>query len=142
MKSSHPAKRLALTAFVSALLVSCSVHQDEGSEPGKGGKVVATNIDFQDQNCIKQGLPVALDLKNESAAPTVRVRWSFYVNQKDHSTDLAAFDRMTSMNDPNRATDRIIQPGETFRVCSTAPAIQGSFSAENLEYRVSIEETS
>jgi hypothetical protein len=113
----------------------------DGDAPSdQAGEIVASQIDFEDVDCIKKGLPIAVYLTNESSRPTVRVGWSFSVNQKGHSTDLAGFsEQVKAMTDPSRQTDRIIQPGETYKVCSTAPEITVALPPAELEYRVHID---
>jgi hypothetical protein len=128
-----PGQLLAL-----ALLSACSTEGSEAddAESSAPATVIATQIDFGDQECIQQGLPIALHLKNNADRPTSRVSWTFSVNEKNHSTDLAEFtDYAITLTDPARKTDRIIQPGETFKVCSSPPDLRGSPAGE-LEYHV------
>jgi hypothetical protein len=125
-----------------AILSSCSAGEpDTEVSDGAGvAKVVATQIDFDDEECAQQGLPVALHLKNNGNMPTSLVFWEFRVNEKNHSTNLAEHtDYAKTLTDPNRRTDRIIQPRETFKVCSSPPDLLGKAHSEQLEYRVEVD---
>lgn len=128
--------------FALAVLTSCSQEESVAgdAEGSAAANVVATQIDFNDQDCAGQGLPIALHITNNADKPTSMVFWSFSVYEKDHSTDLAEYTEIgAKMNDPSRRTDRIIQPGETFKVCSSAPQLLGNASPENLEYGVQLD---
>lgn len=99
--------------------------------------VIAESIDFADEECAAQGLPIALVLKNNGADATRSVSWHFAVNRVNHSDNLTALDMGTPFTDTNRRTDRVIAPGESFKVCSSAPRIEGyAPDSKELEYRV------
>lgn len=124
----------------SLMLSACGVGAESNSEPvdvSAEQSILADSIDFADKDCATQGLPIAIVLKNNSAQPTRSVSWHFAVSRVNHSDNLTTLDMATPFNDPSRRTDRIIQPGESYKVCSSAPVIEGYDLASNeLEYSV------
>lgn len=133
--------RCALAASLIALS-SCS---DGGSTPvamsDVADQAIEAFVSFDDRGCIATGLPVAIFLTNNGDRPTRRVSWSFSAFKANHSTDLAAADWMLSSGDPNRSTDRIIQPGETFKACSSSPRLQDADAAQDVSYQVKVDAT-
>lgn len=100
-------------------------------------EVSASLIGFNDQTCIRNGRPAQISFTNNSDRPTRNVGWTFTVFEQNHSTNLAAVEYLTSLTDPERTTDRIIAPGETYSLCSTMPDITGNADPDSLIYQVS-----
>lgn len=135
-------KTVALLVLSTAL-AACAKPTEQTTSASTGADnptVVAESIDFDDKECAAKGLPIALTIKNNGAQPTRAVSWHFAVNRANHSDNLTVLDMAVPFSDPNRRTDRIIAPGESFKVCSTAPILNGiSPDAPDLEYRVSFD---
>ena len=133
--------RCAILTFL-FILASCSDDNSPHISADNGmvaeGQVSAGSVSFDDASCSANDLPVAILLTNNSDNPTRRVSWTFAAFKENHSTDLASGDYAMSLGDPNRSTDRIIQPGETFKVCSSMPRLQGNDAPEELTYQVKV----
>jgi hypothetical protein len=131
---------IAAPLAVSVMLAACGGSQEEtdaSTAETAQPPVIAESIDFADKDCAAQGLPIALMLKNNGSEATRSVSWHFAVNRVNHSDNLTGLDMATPFTDANRRTDRIIAPGESFKVCSSAPKIEGyAPDSEELEYRV------
>ncbi|GAA0659462.1 PBP1b-binding outer membrane lipoprotein LpoB [Sphingomonas insulae] len=125
---------------LSFMLAGCGGSEEEpdaSTTKTAQSPVVAESIDFADKDCAAQGLPIALVLKNNGSEATRSVSWHFAVNRVNHSDNLTGLDMATPFTDANRRTDRIIAPGESFKVCSSAPSIEGyAPDSKELEYRV------
>lgn len=131
---------MAAPLALSIMLAACGSAREEADASAAETAqqpVVAESIDFADRECAEQGLPIALVLKNNGAEATRSVSWHFTVNRVNHSDNLTPLDMGTPFTDANRRTDRIIAPGESFKVCSSAPTIEGyAPDSKELEYRV------
>lgn len=131
---------MATSLALSIMLAACGGSREEADASAAQAAqqpVVTESIDFADKECAAQGLPIALVLKNNGAEATRSVSWHFAVNRVNHSDNLTPLDMGTPFTDPNRRTDRIIASGESFKVCSSAPGIEGyAPDAKELEYRV------
>lgn len=128
--------RCSVAVFLVALSSCSAGGSNEVPDGGDADHAIAASLSFDDQDCIAKGLPVAITLTNNGDKPTRSVSWSFSAFKANHSTDLAAADWMLSSGDPNRSTDRIIQPGETFKTCSSSPQLQGTDVPQDLDYQV------
>ena len=116
---------------LSFMLTAC------GGQPLAEQAVVADSINFTDKDCAAQGLPIAIVFKNNTVQPTRQISWRFVVRRLNHSDNLTGLDMAKEIEDPNRRSDRIIQPGESFKVCSSAPEIAGyDLDSKELTYDV------
>ncbi|WP_125960971.1 hypothetical protein [Sphingomonas sp. ABOLF] len=129
---------MAAPVAASIMLAACGGSNEEvSSSYTEQQSVVAESIAFDDKECAAQRLPIALVLKNNGSEATRSVSWHFAVNRVNHSDNLTGLDMGTPFTDANRRTDRIIEPGESFKVCSSAPRIEGyAPDSKELEYRV------
>lgn len=99
---------------------------------------VEGQVDFNDLECKKDGL-LAVRIVNNSQKTIIKSNWSFSVFRKGYSQQIDYQDYATSGADDTRYTDKIINPGESFKVCSTPPRIDEEYADQELEYYVRVE---
>ncbi|WP_143256034.1 hypothetical protein [Altererythrobacter xiamenensis] len=117
---------VAMLAVISSVLSACSAQVEEP---------ITASLIWDSVECSGTEWPLAIDLTNNTGESTREVEWDFSVKLKNHSNELVH--RLQEILDaPVRSTDRIIAPGETYRVCSSEPPLKEEYERSELEYTV------
>jgi hypothetical protein len=116
-----------------AALGGCGPHTEEPTTEQNGPSVELSMFDAADKDCGAKGTPIALWVTNRSEFPTSLVRWSFSATERDHATNLVAAQELAASQNPERVSDRIIKPGETYKICSTGPSLPPNVDPAKIE---------